>query len=106
MKKCVKIIKCSNVNMWYKDLVGQCYEMLFIDEYDNKVVVDLANSSGNLGSIYQEDVEFYEVDDNDSVREFETILTDAEIENLNTLEALASVYEELLILKEKMNGGA
>ena len=106
MKKCVKIIQCSSGRMWYRGLIGQCYEVLFEDEYDGMIVVDLANSRGDRGSIYPQDVEFYEINDDESAREFETILTDADIENLNTLEALASVYEELLILKEKMNGGA
>lgn len=106
MKQCVKIIQCSSAKMWYRYLVGQCYEVLFIDEYDDMVVVDLANSRGDRGSIYQKDVEFYEIEDNESAREFETILTDSEIENLNTLEALASVYEELMSLKEQVNGGA
>ena len=104
MKKCVKIIKCSDTNMWYRDLVGQCYEMLFIDEYDNKVVVDMANSRGNLGSVYQDDVEFYEVEDDTIVREFEKILTETEKDNLNNLETLVSSIRNEVIQTLKDSG--
>ena len=104
MKKCVKIIKCSDSNMWYRDLVGQCYEMLFIDEYDNKVVVDMANSQGNLGSVYQDDVEFYEVEDNIIVREFENILTETEKNNINNFETLVSSIRNEVIQKLKDDG--
>ena len=104
MKKCVKIIKCSDTKMWYRDLVGQCYEMLFIDEYDNKVVVDMANSRGNLGSVYQDDVEFYEVEDDVVIREFEKILTEAEKNSLSNLEDLASSIRNEVIQTLKDSG--
>lgn len=103
MKKCAKIIKCSSGRMWYRYLVGECYEVLFIDEFDGMIVVDLANSRGDRGSVYPQDVEFFEIEDNETVREFEIILTEQEKENLDIMEALASVYEELMLLKQ---GGA
>ena len=105
MKQCVKIIKCSDPIMWYKDLIGECYEVKFIDDFDKSYVVDLADSTGNMGSVLPQDAEVFEIDDDESVRTFQEILTEAQIEHLNTLEALATVYEELMLLREQVNGG-
>lgn len=102
MKQCVKIINCSNPIMWYKDLIGECYEVKFIDDYDNSIVVDLADSTGNMGGILPQDVEMFDIDDNESARAFVEILTEAQIEHLDALEALAMVYEELMTLRENM----
>lgn len=95
MKKVVKILKCSNDIMWYKDFIGECYAFLFIDEYDKKIVVDLANSAGERGSIIQEDAEIFEVADDAEIREFNFIPT--EIDLLN--EKLDEKDEEILLLK-------
>ena len=105
MKQCVKIIQCSNPIMWYKDLIGECYEVKFIDDFDKSYVVDLADSTGNMGSVLPQDAEVFEIEDDESVRPFEEILTEAQIEHLDTLEALATVYEELMLLKEQIGGG-
>ena len=88
--------------MWYKDLVGECYEVKFIDDYDNNFVVDLANSTGNLGSVLSQDAELFEIEDHESARPFVEILTEAQLEQLDALEALATVYEELMLLKEHL----
>ena len=102
MKQCVKIIQCSNPIMWYKDLIGECYEVKFIDDYDNSFVVDLADSTGNMGGILPQDVEMFEIDDEESARPFVEILTESQLEHLDALEALATVYEELMMLRENM----
>ena len=106
MKQCVKIIQCSNPIMWYKDLIGECYEVKFIDDYDNSFVVDLADSTGNMGGVLPQDAEVFEIEDSESARTFVEIPTEAQLEYLDALEALATVYEELMLLKEQMNGGA
>lgn len=59
MKKLVIITRCSNERMWYKDKIGEIYEVKFIDD-NGDVVVDLANSLGQLGSIMNIDVKFIE----------------------------------------------
>jgi len=95
MKKAVKILKCSNNIMWYKDFIGECYEFLFIDEYDNKIVVDLANSAGERGSVIKEDAEIFEVADNAEIRKFNFIPTEIDVLN----EKLNEKDEEILSLK-------
>ena len=64
MKKLVIITRCSNERMWYKDKIGEIYEVKFIDD-NGDVVVDLANSLGQLGSIMNTDVKFIEEGNNE-----------------------------------------
>lgn len=51
-----KIIKCSKDTMWYKDKIGETYEIRFTDD-NGDIVVDLANELGQLGSVLPTDIE-------------------------------------------------
>lgn len=112
MKKVLKIIKCSNETMWYKDNINEQYEFMFIDEATGDYVVNLNNSRGDLGSILIDDFDILEVEDDVDVRPFIEIpneidilkekLIVAEKENLDSLEVLVSLYEELEAIKEKV----
>lgn len=54
-----KIVNCSNDTMWYKDKIGETYEVLFVDD-NGDIVVDLANELGQLGSVLPTDIEIIE----------------------------------------------
>ena len=55
----IRIMQCSNDIMWYKDKIGETYEVKFTDS-NGDIVVDLANSLGQLGSVINTDLEFIE----------------------------------------------
>ena len=51
-----KITKCSKDILWYKDKIGETYEIRFVDD-NGDIVVDLANELGQLGSVLPTDIE-------------------------------------------------
>lgn len=59
MKKVAKVTRCSKDSMWYKDKIGETYEVKFIDD-NGDIVVDLKNSLGQFGSITNTDAETFE----------------------------------------------
>ena len=54
-----KIVNCSNDVMWYKDKIGESYDVLFVDD-NGDIVVDLANELGQRGSVLPTDIEIIE----------------------------------------------
>lgn len=54
-----KIVNCSNDVMWYKDKIGESYDVLFVDD-NGDVVVDLTNELGQRGSVLPTDIEIIE----------------------------------------------
>lgn len=97
MKKILKIISCTGPYSWYKDKIGEQFEVKFMDNpkkhnfeigtdeintelINNQLdyVVDMCNSRGDLGSICYEDAEIFEVEDSVKIRDFEKIPTETE----------------------------
>lgn len=115
MKTVVKIISCTGPYSWYKDKMGEQFEVKFMDNpkgytfetgtdeintepINNQLdyVVDMYNSRENLGSICYEDVEVFEVEDSVKVRDFEKIPT--ETETIKTeLEITQNALNEILM---------
>ena len=54
-----KIVNCSNDVMWYKNKIGESYDVLFVDD-NGDIVVDLANELGQRGSVLPADIEIIE----------------------------------------------
>lgn len=123
MKTGIRIIQFTEGYDWYKDKIGEQYELMFIDEPTGDYVVTLNNSQETLGSVKVEDCEVFEVDDGVIIREFENIPTEMEVlsqkvdekdmEILDLKLTMAELYEEKdaemldlkLALAEMVEGG-
>lgn len=100
MKKSVKIIQFTEGYEWYKDKIGEQYELMFIDEPTGDYVVTLHNSEETLGSIKVEDCEIFEVEDDFIIREFEEIPTEIEILNQKVNEKDSEILDLKLTMAE------
>lgn len=110
MKTIVKIISCTGPYDWYKDKIGEQFELRFLDkhqdlnqDFNDKIdteftkkhvdfVVDRHLSTGELGSIYSGDAELIEVSDDFIVRDEELVPTEYDM-----------LKEELAITQDALN---
>lgn len=100
MKTSVLIKKCSDDTMWYSNKIGEKYEFLFIDTFDNEnVVVELSDGLGSRGSIRLEDCELTEVGDDVIIRPDIVIPKEEDVlkKKITTLE------EELALTQQMIN---
>lgn len=101
MKKMVTITGCSDERMWYLTKIGENYECLFIDEFDDCYVVamNVQNNEVIRGSVLPEDCDVTEVPDDYIIRPVEVVPTETEILKTRILK----LEEELEVTQTALN---